>query len=82
MTYELRPLESLLQEQPTTRSSESAEPVLQPKEEEEESYTYTTISEAQHLPLDDDEDDFFDYREESYRHEEKREPKEWLIEGY
>ena len=76
VTYELRPLESLLQEQPTTRSSESAEPIVQPKEEEEESYTYTTISEAQHLPLDDDEDDFFDYREESYRHEEKREPKE------
>ncbi len=76
VTYELRPLESLLQEQPTTRPSEPAEPVIQPKEEEEESYTYTTISEAQHLPLDDDEDDFFDYREESYRHEEKREPKE------
>ena len=76
VTYELRPLESLLQEQPTTRSSEPVDPVVQPKEEEEESYTYTTISEAQHLPLDDDEDDFFDYREESYRHEEKREPKE------
>ena len=46
------------------RSSETTEPVEEPKEAEEESYTYTTISEAQRVPLDDDEDDYFDYSEE------------------
>ena len=46
------------------RSSEPTEPAEDPKDAEEESYTYTTISEAQRVPLDDDEDDYFDYSEE------------------
>ena len=77
VSYELRPLESLLQEQPETRSNEPTEPVEEPKESEEESYTYTTISEAQHRPLDDDEEDS--------KHEAKRERKEkksWSLNSF
>ena len=92
VSYELRPLESLLQEQPEVRSSEPTEPVQEPKESEEESYTYTTISEAQRVPLDDDEDDYFDYSEEEEdedeedtKRETKRERKEkksWSLNSF
>ena len=92
VSYELRPLESLLQEQPEVRSSEPTEPVEEPKEAEEESYTYTTISEAQRVPLDDDEDDYFDYSEEEEDEEEedtkretkreRKEKKSWSLNSF
>ena len=92
VSYELRPLESLLQEQPEARSSEPTEPVEEPKEAEEESYTYTTISEAQRVPLDDDEDDYFDYSEEEEDEEEedtkretkreRKEKKSWSLNSF
>ena len=74
------------------RSSETTEPVEEPTEAEEESYTYTTISEAQRVPLDDDEDDYFDYSEEEDDEEEedtkretkreRKEKKSWSLNSF
>ena len=73
VTYTLRPLDSLLQEEPTPAPVEPATSVSEPlAEEEAKTYTYTTIGEAQVAPIEeDDEDDFDEEEHEEPTHEER-----------
>ena len=73
VTYTLRPLDSLLQEEPTPAPVEPATSVSEPlAEEEAKTYTYTTIGEAQVTPIEeDDEDDFDEEEQEEPTHEER-----------
>ena len=73
VTYTLRPLDSLLQEEPTPAPVEPATSVSEPlAEEEAKTYTYTTIGEAQVTPIEkDDEDDFDEEEYEEPTHEER-----------
>ena len=71
--YTLRPLDSLLQEEPTPAPVEPATSVSEPlAEEEAKTYTYTTIGEAQVTPIEEaDEDDFDEEEYEEPTHEER-----------
>ena len=73
VTYTLRSLDSLLQEEPTPAPVEPATSVSEPlAEEEAKTYTYTTIGEAQVAPIEaDDEDDFDEEEYEEPTHEER-----------
>ena len=73
VTYTLRSLDSLLQEEPTPAPVEPATSVSEPlAEEEAKTYTYTTIGEAQVTPIEeDDEDDFDEEEQEEPTHEER-----------
>ena len=73
VTYTLRSLDSLLQEEPTPAPVEPATPVSEPlAEEEAKTYTYTTIGEAQVTPIEeDDEEDFDEEEHEEPTHEER-----------
>ena len=73
VTYTLRSLDSLLQEEPTPAPVEPATSVSEPlAEEEAKTYTYTTIGEAQVAPIEeDDEDDFDEEEHEEPTHEER-----------
>ena len=73
VTYTLRPLDSLLQEEPTPAPVEPATSVSEPlAEEEAKTYTYTTIGEAQVAPIEEaDEDDFDEEEYEEPTHEER-----------
>ena len=73
VTYTLRSLDSLLQEEPTPAPVEPATSVSKPlAEEEAKTYTYTTIGEAQVAPIEeDDEDDFDEEEHEEPTHEER-----------
>ena len=73
VTYTLRPLDSLLQEEPTPAPVEPATSVSEPlAEEEAKTYTYTTIGEAQVAPIEEDDEDDFDEEEyEEPTHEER-----------
>ena len=73
VTYTLRSLDSLLQEEPTPAPVEPATSVSEPlAEEEAKTYTYTTIGEAQVAPIEeDDEDDFDEEEQEEPTHEER-----------
>ena len=74
VTYTLRSLDSLLQEEPTPAPVEPATSVSEPlAEEEAKTYTYTTIGEAQVTPIEeeDDEDDFDEEEHEEPTHEER-----------
>ena len=73
VTYTLRPLDSLLQEEPTPAPVEPATSVSEPlAEEEAKTYTYTTIGEAQVTPIEEaDEDDFDEEEYEEPTHEER-----------
>ena len=73
VTYTLRPLDSLLQEEPTPAPVEPATSVSEPlAEEEAKTYTYTTIGEAQVAPIEEDDEDDFDEEEyEKPTHEER-----------
>ena len=73
VTYTLRSLDSLLQEEPTPAPVEPATSVSEPlAEEEAKTYTYTTIGEAQVAPIEDDDEDDFDEEEyEEPTHEER-----------
>ena len=71
VTYTLRPLDSLLQEEPTPAPVEPATSVSEPlAEEEAKTYTYTTIGEAQVAPIEE-EDDFDEEEHEEPTHEER-----------
>lgn len=73
VTYTLRSLDSLLQEEPTPAPVEPATSVSEPlAEEEAKTYTYTTIGEAQVTPIEEaDEDDFDEEEHEEPTHEER-----------
>ena len=73
VTYTLRSLDSLLQEEPTPAPVEPATSVSEPlAEEEAKTYTYTTIGEAQVAPVEEEEEDDFDEEEhEEPTHEER-----------
>ena len=73
VTYTLRSLDSLLQEEPTPAPVEPATSVSEPlAEEEAKTYTYTTIGEAQVAPIEEDDEDDFDEEEyEEPTHEER-----------
>ena len=73
VTYTLRSLDSLLQEEPTPAPVEPATPMSEPlAEEEAKTYTYTTIGEAQVTPIEEDDEDDFDEEEyEEPTHEER-----------
>ena len=72
VTYTLRPLDSLLQEEPTPAPVEPATSVSEPlAEEEAKTYTYTTIGEAQVAPIEEEEDDFDEEEQEEPTHEER-----------
>ena len=72
VTYTLRPLDSLLQEEPTPAPVEPATSVSEPlAEEEAKTYTYTTIGEAQVTPIEEEEDDFDEEEHEEPTHEER-----------
>ena len=73
VTYTLRPLDSLLQEESTPAPVEPATSVSEPlAEEEAKTYTYTTIGEAQVTPIEEDDEDDFDEEEyEEPTHEER-----------
>ena len=73
VTYTLRSLDSLLQEEPTPAPVEPATSVSEPlAEEEAKTYTYTTIGEAQVAPIEEaDEDDFDEEEYEEPTHEER-----------
>ncbi len=73
VTYALRSLDSLLQEEPTPAPVEPATSVSEPlAEEEAKTYTYTTIGEAQVTPIEEaDEDDFDEEEYEEPTHEER-----------
>ena len=73
VTYTLRSLDSLLQEEPTPAPVEPATSVSEPlAEEEAKTYTYTTIGEAQVTPIEEEEEDDFDEEEyEEPTHEER-----------
>ena len=72
VTYTLRPLDSLLQEEPTPAPVEPATSVSEPlAEEEAKTYTYTTIGEAQVAPVEEEEDDFDEEEQEEPTHEER-----------
>lgn len=73
ITYTLRSLDSLLQEEPTPAPVEPATSVSEPlAEEEAKTYTYTTIGEAQVTPIEEaDEDDFDEEEYEEPTHEER-----------
>ena len=73
VTYTLRSLDSLLQEEPTPAPVEPATSVREPlAEEEAKTYTYTTIGEAQVAPIEEaDEDDFDEEEYEEPTHEER-----------
>ena len=72
VTYTLRSLDSLLQEEPTPAPVEPATSVSEPlAEEEAKTYTYTTIGEAQVSPVEEDEDDFDEEEYEEPTHEER-----------
>ena len=72
VTYTLRPLDSLLQEEPTPAPVEPATSVSEPlAEEEAKTYTYTTIGEAQVAPVEEEEDDFDEEAQEEPTHEER-----------
>ena len=72
VTYTLRPLDSLLQEEPTPAPVEPATSVSEPlAEEEAKTYTYTTIGEAQVAPIEEEEDDFDEEEHEEPTHEER-----------
>ena len=72
VTYTLRSLDSLLQEEPTPAPVEPATSVSEPlAEEEAKTYTYTTIGEAQVAPVEEDEDDFDEEEQEEPTHEER-----------
>lgn len=71
VTYTLRSLDSLLQEEPTPAPVEPATSVSEPlAEEEAKTYTYTTIGEAQVAPIEE-EDDFDEEEQEEPTHEER-----------
>lgn len=73
VTYTLRSLDSLLQEESTPAPVEPATSVSEPlAEEEAKTYTYTTIGEAQVTPIEEDDEDDFDEEEyEEPTHEER-----------
>lgn len=72
VTYTLRPLDSLLQEESTPAPVEPATSVSEPlAEEEAKTYTYTTIGEAQVAPIEEEEDDFDEEEYEEPTHEER-----------
>ena len=73
VTYTLRPLDSLLQEEPTPAPVEPATSLSEPlAEEEAKTYTYTTIGEAQVTPIEEEEEDDVDEEEyEEPTHEER-----------
>ena len=72
VTYTLRSLDSLLQEEPTPAPVEPATSVSEPlAEEEAKTYTYTTIGEAQVAPVEEEEDDFDEEEQEEPTHEER-----------
>ena len=72
VTYTLRSLDSLLQEEPTPAPVEPATSVSEPlAEEEAKTYTYTTIGEAQVAPVEEEEDDFDEEEYEEPTHEER-----------
>ncbi len=72
VTYTLRPLDSLLQEEPTPAPVEPATSMSEPlAEEEAKTYTYTTIGEAQVAPIEEEEDDFDEEEQEEPTHEER-----------
>ena len=72
VTYTLRSLDSLLQEEPTPAPVEPATSVSEPlAEEEAKTYTYTTIGEAQVAPVEEEEDDFDEEEHEEPTHEER-----------
>ena len=73
VTYTLRSLDSLLQEEPTPAPVEPATSVSEPlAEEEAKTYTYTTIGEAQVTPIEEDDEEDFDEEEyEEPTHEER-----------
>ena len=72
VTYTLRSLDSLLQEEPTPAPVEPATSVSEPlAEEEAKTYTYTTIGEAQVAPIEEEEDDFNEEEQEEPTHEER-----------
>ena len=72
VTYTLRSLDSLLQEEPTPAPVEPATSVSDPlAEEEAKTYTYTTIGEAQVAPIEEEEDDFDEEEQEEPTHEER-----------
>ena len=72
VTYTLRSLDSLLQEEPTPAPVEPATSVSEPlAEEEAKTYTYTTIGEAQVTPIEEEEDDFDEEEQEEPTHEER-----------
>lgn len=72
VTYTLRSLDSLLQEEPTPAPVEPATSVSEPlAEEEAKTYTYTTIGEAQVAPIEEEEDDFDEEEHEEPTHEER-----------
>ena len=72
VTYTLRSLDSLLQEEPTPAPVEPATSVSEPlAEEEAKTYTYTTIGEAQVTPIEEEEDDFDEEEYEEPTHEER-----------
>lgn len=72
VTYTLRSLDSLLQEEPTPAPVEPATSVSEPlAEEEAKTYTYTTIGEAQVAPIEEEEDDFDEEEYEEPTHEER-----------
>ena len=85
VTYELRPLESLLHEEPAPAPVEPATPLTEPlPEEEEKTYTYSTIGEAQVSTVEEVEDE--DFEEEEYEeptHEEHAKSKRsWNFKGF
>ena len=72
VTYTLRSLDSLLQEEPTPAPVEPATSVSEPlAEEEAKTYTYTTIGEAQVTPIEEDDEDFDEEEYEEPTHEER-----------
>ena len=72
VTYTLRSLDSLLQEEPTPAPVEPDTSVSEPlAEEEAKTYTYTTIGEAQVTPIEEEEDDFDEEEQEEPTHEER-----------
>lgn len=83
VTYTLRSLDSLLQEEPTPAPVEPATSVSEPlAEEEAKTYTYTTIGEAQVAPIEEDDEDDFDEEEyEEPTHEERIDALHYAIEA-
>ena len=72
VTYTLRSLDSLLQEEPTPAPVEPATSVSEPlAEEEAKTYTYTTIGEAQVTSIEEEDDDFDEEEYEEPTHEER-----------